>query len=59
MTNFTDQAHAAELAAFAPVKTTPGGRIAAERAVEVIAVEADFAERILPAVERWIAERER
>ena len=57
MTNFTDRAHAAELAGFGPAHQSSGGRIAAARAEEAIAAEADFAERVLPAIEDWITAR--
>ena len=57
MTNFTDRAHAAELAEFGPAHQSSGGRIAASRAEEAIAAEADFAERVLPAIEDWIVAR--
>jgi aminopeptidase N len=57
MTNFSDEGHAAELAAFAPVQATSGGRVMAGRAQEVIAISADLKTRALPAVEAWIRER--
>ena len=57
MTNFTDPAHAAELAAFAPAHETSGGRIMSERAQERILADADFAERQLPAIDEWIRQR--
>jgi hypothetical protein len=57
MTNFSDERHAAELAAFAPVQATSGGRVMAGRALEVIAISADFKSRALPAVEAWIKAR--
>ena len=57
MTNFSDEGHAAELAAFAPAQATSGGRVMAGRAQEVIAISADFKTRVLPAVEAWIRER--
>ena len=57
MTNFSDERHAAELAAFAPVQATSGGRVMAGRAQEVIAISADLKSRALPAVEAWIRER--
>ena len=38
MTNFSDESRAAELAAFAPVQATSGGRVMAGRAQEVIAI---------------------
>ena len=53
----TDRAHAAELAEFGPAHQSSGGRIAASRAEEAIAAEADFAERVLPAIEDWITAR--
>jgi hypothetical protein len=57
MTNFSDEAHAAELAAFAPVQATSGGRVMTARALEVIAISADLKARALPAVEAWIGQR--
>jgi ERAP1-like C-terminal domain len=57
MTNFSDEGHAAELAAFAPVQATSGGRVMAGRAQEVIAISADLKARALPAVEAWIRAR--
>ena len=57
MTNFTDEAHAAELAAFAPAKSTTGGRVMMARALEAIAISADFKARTLPAVDAWIKAR--
>jgi aminopeptidase N len=57
MTNFSDDGHAAELAAFAPAQATSGGRVMAGRAQEVIAISADLKTRALPAVEAWIRER--
>jgi aminopeptidase N len=57
MTNFTDAAHAAELASFAPVHETSGGRRVAERSEERIMTDADFAVRQLPAVDEWMKRR--
>ncbi|MFB9266855.1 M1 family metallopeptidase [Bradyrhizobium erythrophlei] len=57
MTNFTDDAHAAELAGFAPAQSTSGGRVMTARALESIAVAADFKARALPAVDAWIKAR--
>ena len=57
MTNFSDEGHAAELAAFAPVQATSGGRVMAGRAQEVIAISADLKTRALPAIDAWIRER--
>jgi aminopeptidase N len=54
MGNFTDPARAAELAAFAPVHETSGGRIVAARTQERILADADFAVRALPAIDAWI-----
>ena len=56
MTTFADPAHAEELANFAPVHETAGGRIAAARAEEEIIEAADFRARQLPAVDRWVAQ---
>lgn len=57
MTNFTDAAHAAELANFAPAHATSGGRIVAGRAYERIMTAADFSARQLPAVNEWVKRR--
>lgn len=54
MTNFTDQAHAAELAAFAPSQSTSGGRVMVARSLQAIAISADLAARVLPAADAWI-----
>ncbi len=57
MTNFSDEARAAELAAFAPVQATSGGRVMTARAMETIAISADLKTRALPAVDAWIKAR--
>ncbi|MEP6838241.1 MAG: M1 family aminopeptidase, partial [Bradyrhizobium sp.] len=57
MTNFSDGGHAAELAAFAPVQATSGGRVMAARALETIAISADLKARALPLVDAWIRQR--
>jgi aminopeptidase N len=57
MTNFSDERYAAELAAFAPVQATSGGRAMAGRAQEVIAISADLKVRALPAIDAWIKAR--
>ena len=57
MTNFSDDGHAAELAAFAPAQATSGGRVMAARATETIAISADLKARALPAVDAWIRQR--
>jgi aminopeptidase N len=57
MTNFSDEAHASELAAFAPAQGTSGGRVMTGRALETIAISADLKTRALPAVEAWIKAR--
>jgi aminopeptidase N len=54
MTNFSDDAHAAELARFAPAQATSGGRVMTARALETIAISADLKTRALPAVDAWI-----
>jgi aminopeptidase N len=54
MTNFADRAHAEELAKFAPVHETAGGRIAAARAQAEIIEAADFRARQIPAVDEWV-----
>jgi aminopeptidase N len=57
MTNFSDDAHAAELARFAPAQATSGGRVMTARALETIAISADLKTRALPAVDAWIKEQ--
>jgi aminopeptidase N len=57
MTNFSDEAHAMQLANFAPAQATSGGRVMAARALETIAISADLKARALPAVDAWIRER--
>jgi aminopeptidase N len=57
MTNFTDAAHAQELANFAPAHATPGGRIEAARAYERIMTAVDFSAHQLPAVNEWVKRR--
>ena len=57
MTNFTDDAHAAELKAFAPAQSTSGGRVMVARALESIAISADLKARALPPVDAWIKAR--
>ncbi|WP_426436573.1 M1 family metallopeptidase [Bradyrhizobium genosp. P] len=54
MTNFTDPAHAAELAAFAPSQSTGGGRLMVGRALEAIAISGDLQARVLRQVAEWI-----
>jgi aminopeptidase N len=54
MANFADRDRAAELASFAPVHETSGGRIVAARAEERILTDADFVAQQLPAVDDWI-----
>ncbi len=56
MTNFADDTHAVELANFAPVHETAGGRIAAARAQEEIIEAAEFRARQIPAVDEWVKE---
>jgi len=54
MTNFSDDAHAGELARFAPAQATSGGRVMTARALETIAIAADLKTRALPAIDAWI-----
>jgi aminopeptidase N len=58
MTNFSDEAHAAELRAFAPAQATSGGRVMTARALETIAISVDLKTRALPAVAAWIKEHD-
>jgi aminopeptidase N len=57
MTNFSDEGHAAQLAAFTPAQATSGGRVMTARALETIAISADLKARTLPLVDAWIRER--
>jgi aminopeptidase N len=57
MTNFTDAAHAQELANFAPAHASSGGRIVAARAYERIMTDADFSAQQLSAVNDWVERR--
>ena len=57
MLSFSDADHAAELASFAPVHTTSGGRAVAARAQEAILIDAEFKARALPAIDDWIKRR--
>ncbi len=59
MRNFSDAARADELASFAPVNATAGGRSAAARAAETIRLDADLKARALPAIDDWIRKRNR
>jgi aminopeptidase N len=54
MTNFSDEAHAAELAHFAPALATSGGRVMVTRSLETIAISADLKARALPAFDAWV-----
>jgi aminopeptidase N len=58
MTNFSDDAHAAELAHFTPAQATSGGRVMTARALETIAIAADLKARALPAIDAWIKARD-
>jgi aminopeptidase N len=55
--NFTDAAHAQELADFAPAQATPGGRTVAARVYERMMTDVDFAAQQLPAVDAWVKGR--
>jgi aminopeptidase N len=59
MTNFSDAAHADELAHFAPAQATSGGRVMTARALETIAISIDLKARALPAIAAWIADHAR
>ncbi len=54
---FSDAAHAAELAGFAPAHATSGGKLVAARAQEAIMIGADVKARALPAIDAWIKRR--
>jgi aminopeptidase N len=55
--NFTDAAHAQELADFAPAHATSGGRNVAARAYERMMTDVDFSAQVLPAVDAWVKGR--
>jgi aminopeptidase N len=57
MKDFSDRKRAAELANFAPLRTTAQGRAAARRAEEEIRFSADFKARVLPEIDAWISQR--
>ena len=57
MTNFSDAARAAELAAFAPVQATSGGRMVAARSAEAIVIGSELKARALPAIDGWLRRR--
>jgi aminopeptidase N len=57
MLNFSDADRAAELASFAPVHATSGGKVVAARAQEAILIDAEFKARALPAIDDWIKRR--
>jgi aminopeptidase N len=57
LTNFTDAAHAEELANFAPAHATSGGRTVAARSYERIMTDADFSAQQLAAVNEWVRQR--
>jgi aminopeptidase N len=59
MRHFSDLARADELASFAPVNATSGGRSTAARAAETIRLDADLKARVLPAIDDWIRKRNR
>jgi aminopeptidase N len=56
MINFQDEAHAAELAQFAPAQATTGGRVMTARALEAIALAVDVKTHALPQIDRRISE---
>jgi aminopeptidase N len=55
LANFSDRAHAGELASFAPAQETAGGRMMSGRTQEIILTDADFIAQTLPAVDDWVA----
>jgi aminopeptidase N len=55
--NFTDAAHAQELADFGPAHATSGGRAVAARTYERMMTDVDFAVQQLPAMDAWVGER--
>ncbi len=54
---FSDAARAGELAGFAPVHATSGGRTVAARAEAAIKFDAELKARELPAIDEWIRGR--
>jgi len=57
LTNFNDEPHALQLAHFEPSQSTAGGRIATARALEAMAIAADFRARAIPELAAWIKDR--
>src|SRR5262249_62425802 len=57
MSNFTEEARAAELSNFAPVHATPGGRYVASKAKESILISAEFSARHLAEIDGWVKRR--
>jgi aminopeptidase N len=57
MTVFSDPTHAAELAQFAPVQATSGGRMVAARSVEAIVLASELKAHALPAIGAWLRHR--
>jgi aminopeptidase N len=58
LTNLSDATRALQLLeGFEPAHRTPGGRIQAARVREIIAVNAELRERLLPAVDAWVRSR--
>jgi hypothetical protein len=58
MSNFAEPSYAKQLANFAPVQETSGGRIEALRAEGRIMESASFRARQLPEIDRWIETHE-
>jgi ERAP1-like protein len=57
LTNSSRPGDAEELAQFAPLKETAGGRLAVQRATDTILTNAEIAAQQLPAIEDWIRRR--
>jgi len=57
MTNFTDAAHAEELANFAPGAVNRGRAHRGGEVYERIMTDADFSAQQLPAVNEWVKRR--
>ena len=57
LTNFTDLARVEELAKFAPVHETSGGRTIAAQSEETIRAAVELQGRLVPAVDEWVRRR--
>lgn len=54
--HFSDEQHAAELEAFAKTHLAPGSAPAVEKATEHIRFKTEFKQRLIPALQSWLAD---